>query len=275
MIGLRHMKHIHAGFLQPTGKFRSVCRIHAAFAAFRRHDGKFVVNDHLRHRPFERPHQHNRKTGTVFQTATKFIGTMVHACAAQTSHQTVAMYLDHVHARLLRALRTCTYFVDDGKQRLFAHLVSKKLHIMVQPGTHLFHFPLGEKRVDRIAVVFRMKNLDAQLCSIGMHTVCKQTETFNLAVIKQLWRGRKTANGRNVAQHDVSHTALCQTGIERAALFPNAAVPFLIARGERRKHDTVLQRYSAHCYRLHDFHFHCCLPPCKCPPQEILRGYFS
>ena len=33
-----------------------------------------------------------------------------------------------------------------------------------------------------------------------------------------------------------------------------ATVPFLIARGERRKHDTVLQRYSAHCYRLHDFH---------------------
>ena len=83
-----------------------------------------------------------------------------------------------------------------------------------------------------------------------MRTISEHAKALHFAVVKQLGRGRKASDRRYIAQHDVAHAAFRKTRVKGEALCADAPVRRLIPRGERRKHDAVLEGYAANGDRL-------------------------
>ena len=65
-----------------------------------------------------------------------------------------------------------------------------------------------------------------------------------------LGRGARGVHGRDVADDDVGDPALGEALVEREAARADGAVALLVAGGERREHDAVLEREVANLDRL-------------------------
>ena len=245
VVGLRNVEHIHAVLYQPLGKLHGVGFVNAALAALRGDDGQLVVDDHIRHSLADGAGQHTGKADAVLQTAAELIGAVVHAGGAQAAVQAVAVDLDDVHTGLLCTHCAGAHLIDDGHQHLLADLIGEEHHVVMQALTHLIKLFLHKQTVDGVYVVLRVEELDAQLGAVGVYTVGQCLEGRDLAVVKQLGGGRKAVDGCHIAQNDVTHTALCQTGVEAHVLLADHAV-FLVAGGQRGEHDAVFKGLSAH-----------------------------
>ena len=78
-----------------------------------------------------------------------------------------------------------------------------------------------------------------------MDAVGQCLERRDLAVLKQLRRRGEAVDGCHVAEDDVAHAALCQTGVKAHILLAEHPV-LLVTGGQRREHNTVFEGQSAH-----------------------------
>ena len=140
------------------------------------------------------------------------------------------MDLNDIHTGLLGTHCAGAHLIDDGHQHLLAGLIGKEHHVVVQALTHLVKLLLHEQAVDGVHIVLRVEDLDAQLGAVSVDAVGQCLEGRDLAVIKQLGGGRKAVDGCHVAQNDVTHAALGQTGVKAHVLLADHAV-LLVAGG--------------------------------------------
>ena len=142
MVCLRNLDHIDAGALEQLGELAGLVRLQAALAARRAvgvlHDhGELVLHHQLRRGFLNGGDDLQRIANAVLERATVLVGALVEDGRAQRTHQTVAVDLDGVDPGLLRAGgRGGDGFLDLG-ELLYARLVHKVLHVVVQLGVCL------------------------------------------------------------------------------------------------------------------------------------------
>ena len=255
VVCLCNVEHIHAVLDQPLRELHCVGLVDAALAALGRHDGQLIINNHIRNRLADGTHQHPGKPGAVLETAAELVGAVVHPGRAETAGQTVAMNLNHIDAGLLRTDGAGAHLVDDGQQHLLAGLIGEEHHIVMQTLAHLVELLLHKQAVDGVNIVLRVENLNAQLGAVSVDAVGQCLERRDLAVVEQLGRRREAVDGCDIAQNDIAHTALCQTGVEAHILLADHAVLFVTGR-QRRKHDAVFKGLSAHLDGLQNLTLH-------------------
>ena len=142
MVGLCNLDHVDAGALEQLGKLAGLIGLQAALAARRAvgvlHDhGELVLHHQLRRGFLNGGDDLERIANAVLERATVLVGALVEDGRAQRTHQTVAVDLDGVDAGLLRASGRGGDGLLDLGELLYARLVHKVLHIVVQLGVGL------------------------------------------------------------------------------------------------------------------------------------------
>ena len=142
MVGLCNLDHVDAGALEQLGKLAGLIGLQAALAARRAvgvlHDhGELVLHHQLRRGFLNGGDNLERIANAVLERAAVLVGALVEDGRAQRTHQTVAVNLDGVDAGLLRAGGRGSDGLLDLGELLYARLVHKVLHVVVQLGVGL------------------------------------------------------------------------------------------------------------------------------------------
>ena len=142
VVGLCNLDHVDARALEQLGKLAGLVGLQAALAARRAvgvlHDhGELVLHHQLRRGFLNGGDDLERIANAVLERATVLVGALVEDGRAQRTHQTVAVDLDGVDAGLLRASGRGGDGLLDLGELLYARLVHKVLHIVVQLGVGL------------------------------------------------------------------------------------------------------------------------------------------
>ena len=183
------------------------------------------------------------------------------------------MDLDGVNAGLLRASGRGGDGLLDLGELLYARLVHKVLHVMVQLGVCLLADLVGlshlggeglliagglgllrslggghgthDHAADAGHVVLGVEQLQRNLGAVLMDGVSQCLKRGDLSVGCQLGRGACGHDGSDVADDDVAHAATSQALVKSQAALANGTVALLVAGGQRREHNAVLELKGA------------------------------
>ena len=274
VVGLCNLDHIDARALEQLGKLASLVGLQAALAARRAvrvlHDhGELVLHHQLRRGLLNGGDDLERIANAVLERAAVFVGALVEDGRAQRAHQAVAVDLDGVDPGLLCASGRGSDGLLDLGELLHAGLVHKVLHVVVQLGVGLIadlvglgHFGgkgllvsggLGLLRSlggghgshDHVAdpghVVLGVEQLQSDLGAVLVDGIGQRLKRGDLGVGCQLGRGARGHNRSDVADDDVAHAATGQALVKSQAALANGTVALLVAGGQRRKHNAVLE----------------------------------
>ena len=290
MVCLRNLDHIDAGALEQLGKLAGLVGLQTALAARRavgvlHNHGELVLHHQLRRGLLNGSDDLQRVANAVLERATVFVGALVEDGRAQRTHQAVAVDLDGVDSGLLRASgRGGDGLLDLGKL-LYARLVHKVLHVVVQFGICLLADLVGlghlggkglpvagglgflrglggghgshDHTADAGHVVLGVEQLQRDLGTVLVDGVGQGLKRGDLGVGRQLGRGARGHNGSDVADDDVAHAATGQALVKSQAALANGAVALLVAGGQRREHNAVLELKGANRNGLEQFGCRC------------------
>ena len=183
------------------------------------------------------------------------------------------MDLDGIDAGLLRASGRSSNGLLDLGELLYARLVHKVLHIVVQLGVGLVANLVGlghlggkgllvtgglgllrglggshgshDHAADTGHVVLGVEQLQRDLGAVLVDGVGQGLKRGDLGVGRQLGRGACGHDGSNVADDDVAHAATGQALVKSQATLANGTVALLVAGGERREHNAVFELKGA------------------------------
>ena len=278
VVGLCNLDHIDAGALEQLGKLAGLVGLQAALAARRAvgvlHDhGELVLHHQLRRGFLDGSDDLERIANAVLERATILVGALVEDSRAQRTHQTVAVDLDGVDAGLLRAGgRGGDGFLDLG-ELLHARLVHKVLHVVMQLGVSLLANLVGlghlggkgllvagglgllrglggshgahDHATDAGHVVLGVEQLQRNLGAVLVDGVGQRLKRGDLGVGRKLGRGTCGHNGSYIADDDVAHAATGQALVKSQAALADGTVALLVAGGQRREHNAVLELKGA------------------------------
>ena len=183
------------------------------------------------------------------------------------------MDLDGVDPGLLCASGRGGDGLLDLGELLHARLVHKVLHVVVQLGVGLLANLVGlghlggegllvagglgllrglggghgahDHAADAGHVVLGMEQLQGDLGAVLVDGVGQRLKRGDLGIGRQLGRGARGHNGSDVADDDVAHAATGQTLVKGQAALADGTVALLVAGGERREHNAVLELKGA------------------------------
>ena len=278
VVGLRDLDHVDARALEQLGKLAGLVGLQAALAARRAvgvlHDhGELVLHHQLRRGLLNGGDDLQRVADAVLERTTILVGTLVEDGRAQRTHQAVAMDLDGIDAGLLCAGGRGSNGLLDLGELLYAGLVHKVLHIVVQLGVCLLANLVGlghlggkgllvagglgllrglggdhgahDHAADTGHVVLGVEQLQRNLGTVLVDGVGQRLKRRDLGVGCQLGRGACGHDGSDVADDDVAHAATGQALVKSQAALANGAVALLVAGGQRREHNAVFELKGA------------------------------
>ena len=108
-------------------------------------------------------------------------------------------------------------------------------------GSHGSH----DHTADTGHVVLGVEQLQRDLGTVLVDGVGQRLKCGNLGVGRQLGRGACGHNGSNVADDDVTHAATGQALVKSQAALADGTVALLVAGGQRREHNAVLELKGA------------------------------
>ena len=290
VVCLRDLDHIDARALEQLGKLAGLVGQQAALAARRAvgvlHDhGELVLHHQLRRGLLDGGDDLQRVADAVLERATVLVGALVEDGRAQRTHQTIAVDLDSVDAGLLRAGSRGGDGLLDLGELLHTRLVHKVLHIVVQLGVCLLADLVGlghlggkgllvvgglgllrglggshgshDHAADTGHVVLGVEQLQRNLGPVFVDDVGQRLKRGDLGVGRQLGRGARGHDGSDVADDDVAHTATGQALVKSQAAFADGTVALLVAGGQRREHNAVLELKGANRNRLEQLGCRC------------------
>ena len=278
VVCLRDLDHIDARALEQLGKLAGLVGLQAALAARRAvgvlHDhGELVLHHQLRRGLLNGSDDLQRIANAVLERATVLVGALVEDGRAQRTHQAVAVDLDGVDAGLLRAGGRGSDGLLDLGELLHTGLVHKVLHVVVQLGVGLIADLVGlghlggkgllvagglgllrglgsghgshDHAADAGHVVLGVEQLQRDLGTVLVNGVGQGLKRGDLGVGRQLGRGACGHDGSDVADDDVAHAATGQALVKSQAALANGTVALLVAGGQRREHNAVLELKGA------------------------------
>ena len=278
VVCLRDLDHVDAGALEQLSELAGLVGLQAALTARRAvgvlHDhGELVLHHQLRRGLLNGGDDLQRVANAVLERAAVLVGTLVENRGAQRTHQTVAVDLDGVDAGLLRAGGRGGDGLFDLGELLNAGLVYKVLHVVVQLGVGLLADLVGLGHLsgkgllvagslgllrglggshgahDHAAntghIVLGVEQLQRDLGAVLVDGVGQCLKRGDLSVGRQLGRGARGHDGSDVADDDVAHAATGQTLVKSQAALADGTVALLVAGGERREHNAVLELKGA------------------------------
>ena len=278
VVGLRDLDHVDAGALEQLGKLAGLVGLQAALAARRAvgvlHDhGELVLHHQLRRGLLNGSDDLQRIANAVLERATVLVGALVEDGRAQRTHQAVAVDLDGVDAGLLSASGRGGDSLLDLGELLYARLVHKVLHVVVQLGVCLIADLVGlghlggkgllvagglgllrglggghgahDHAADTGHVVLGMEQLQRDLGTVLVNGVGQRLKRGDLGVGRQLGRGACGHDGSDVTDDDVAHAAAGQALVKSQAALADGTVALLVAGGQRREHNAVLELKGA------------------------------
>ena len=290
MVGLCDLNHIDARALEQLGKLAGLVRLQATLAARRAvgvlHDhGELVLHHQLRRGFLNGSDNLQRVADAVLERAPVLVGALVEDGRAQRTHQAVAVDLDGIDAGLLRASGRGSDGLLDLGELLYARLVHKVLHVVMQLGVCLLADLVGlghlggkgllvagglgllrglggghgahDHAADTGHVVLGMEQLQRDLGAVLVDGVGQCLKRGDLGVGCQLGRGACGHDGSDVADDDVAHAATGQALVKSQAALANGAVALLVAGGQRREHNAVLELKGANRNGLKQFGCRC------------------
>ena len=142
VVGLCNLDHVDARALEELGKLAGLIGLQATLAARRAvgvlHDhGELVLHHQLRRGLLNGSDDLERAANAVLERATVLVGALVEDGRAQRAHQAVAVNLDGVDSGLLRTSGRGGDGLLDLGELLYARLVHKVLHVVMQLGVGL------------------------------------------------------------------------------------------------------------------------------------------
>ena len=108
-------------------------------------------------------------------------------------------------------------------------------------GSHGAH----DHAADAGHVVLGVEQLQRNLGTVLVDGIGQRLKRGDLGVGCQLGRGTCGHDGSDVADDDVAHAATGQTLVKSQATLANGAVALLVAGGQRREHNAVLELKGA------------------------------
>ena len=102
-----------------------------------------------------------------------------------------------------------------------------------------------------------MEQLQRNLGPVFVDGVGQRLKRGDLGVGCQLGRGARGHDGSDVADDDVAHTATGQTLVKSQAALADGTVALLVAGGQRREHNAVLELKGANRNRLEQLGCRC------------------
>ena len=278
VVGLRDLDHVDARALEQLGELAGLVGLQAALAARRavgvlHNHGKLVLHHQLRRGSLNGGDDLERIANAVLERAAVLVGALVEDGRAQRTHQAVAVDLDGVDPGLLRTGgRGSDGFLDLG-ELLYARLVHKVLHVVVQLGVGLIADLVGlghlgskgllvagslgllrglsgshgthDHAADTGHVVLGVEQLQRDLGAALVDDVGQGLKRGNLGVGRQLGRGACGHDGSDVTDDDVAHAAAGQALVKSQAALADGTVALLVAGGQRREHNAVLELKGA------------------------------
>ena len=274
VVGLRDLDHVDAGALEQLGELAGLVGLQAALAARRAvgvlHDhGELVLHHQLRRGFLNGGDDLQRVADAVLERATVLVGALVEDGRAQRTHQAVAVDLDGVDAGLLRASGRGGDGLLDLGELLYARLVHKVLHVVMQLGVGLVADLVGlghlggkgflvagglgllrglggghgshDHAADTGHIVLGVEQLQRDLGAVLVDGIGQSLKRGDLGVGRQLGRGACGHDGSDVADDDVAHAATGQALVKSQAALANGTVALLVAGGQRREHNAVLE----------------------------------
>ena len=278
VVGLCDLDHIDARALKQLGKLAGLVGLQAALAARRAvgvlHDhGELVLHHQLRRGFLDGSDDLQRIADAVLERAAVLVGALVEDGRAQRTHQAITVDLDGVDAGLLCAGGRGGDGLLDLGELLHARLVHKVLHVVVQLGVGLVADLVGlghlggkgllvagglgllrglgsghgahDHAADTGHVVLGVEQLQRDLGTVLVDGVGQRLKRGDLGVSRQLGRGARGHDGSDVADDDVAHSATGQALVKSQAALANGTVALLIAGGQRREHNAVLELKGA------------------------------
>ena len=278
MVGLRDLDHVDARALEQLGELAGLVGQQAALAARRAvgvlHDhGELVLHHQPRRGLLNGSDDLQRIANAVLERAAVLVGALVEDGRAQRTHQAVAVDLDGVDAGLLRAGGRGGDGLLDLGELLYARLVHKVLHVVMQLGVGLLADLVGlghlggegllvaggfgllrglggghgthDHAADAGHVVLGVEQLQRNLGTVLVDSVGQGLKRGDLGVGRQLGRGARSHDGSDVADDDVAHAATGQALVKSQAALADGTVALLVAGGQRRKHNAVLELKGA------------------------------
>ena len=290
VVGLRDLDHVDARALEQLGKLTGLVGLQAALAARRAvgilHDhGELVLHHQLRRGLLNGGDDLQRVANAVLERAAVLVGALVEDGRAQRTHQAVAVDLDGVNAGLLRTGGRGSDGLLDLGELLHTRLVHKVLHVVVQLGVGLVADLVGlghlggkgllvagglgllrglggghgshDHAADTGHIVLGVEQLQRDLGAVLVDDVGQGLKRRDLGVGRQLGRGACGHNGSDVADDDVAHAATGQALVKSQAALANGTVALLIAGGQRREHNAVLELKGANRNGLEQLGYRC------------------
>ena len=278
MVGLCDLNHIDARTLEQLGELAGLVGLQATLAARRAvgvlHDhGELVLHHQLRRGLLNGGDDLQRVANAVLERTTVLVGALVEDGRAQRTHQAVAVDLDSVDPGLLCASGRGSDGLLDLGELLYARLVHKVLHVVMQLGVGLVADLVGlghlggkgllvagglgllrglggghgshDHAADTGHIVLGVEQLQRDLGAVLVDGVGQRLKRGDLGVGCQLGRGACGHDGSDVADDDVAHTATGQALVKSQAALANGAVALLVAGGQRREHNAVLELKGA------------------------------
>ena len=278
VVGLCDLDHIDARTLEQLGELAGLVGLQTALAARRAvgvlHDhGELVLHHQLRRGFLNSGDDLQRIANAVLERTTVLVGALVEDGRAQRTHQAVAVDLDGVDPGLLRAGGRSGDGLLDLGELLHARLVHKVLHVVMQLGVCLVADLVGlghlggkgllvaggfgllrglggghgshDHAADTGHVVLGVEQLHRDLGAVLVDGVGQRLKRGDLGVGRQLGRGTRGHNGSDVADDDVAHAATGQALVKSQAALANGTVALLVAGGQRREHNAVLELKGA------------------------------
>ncbi len=274
VVGLGDLDHVDSGAVEHDGELTGLVGKKPALAARRSvgidgDDGELVLDHQLGRGLLDGGDDLEGVAGAVLERAAVLVGAVVERGGAKRPDQAVAVDLDGVDAGLLGTgsgrgdgrldvlelldrglgdevlhvmVELCVGLLADlaglGHLRREGRLVAGRLGLLRRLGG-------GHGAHDHAAhagdVVLGMEELERELGAVLVHRVGKCLEGGDLGVGRELRRRARGHDGRDVADDDVRDAALGEALIEGEAARADGAVALLIAGGERREHDSVLE----------------------------------
>ena len=278
VVGLCDLDHVDARALEQLGELACLVGLQATLAARRAigvlHDhGELVLHHQLRRGFLNGSDDLQRVANAVLERTTVLVGALVEDGRAQRTYQAVAVDLDGIDPGLLRASGRGGDGLLDLGELLHTRLVHKVLHVVVQLGVGLVADLVGlghlggkgllvagglgllrglggghgshDHAADAGHVVLGMEQLQRDLGAVLVNGVGQGLKRGDLSVGCQLGRGACGHNGGDVADDDVAHAATGQALVKSQAALANGTVALLVAGGQRRKHNAVLELKGA------------------------------
>ena len=278
VVCLRDLDHVDARALEQLGELAGLVGLQAALAARRAvgvlHDhGELVLHHQLRRGFLNGSDDLQRVADAVLERATVLVGALVEDGRAQRTHQAVAVDLDGVDASLLRASGRGSDGLLNLGELLYARLVHKVLHVVVQLGVGLLANLVGlghlggkgllvtdglgllrgpggshgahDHAADTGHVVLGVEQLQRNLGTVFVDGIGQRLKRGDLGVGRQLGRGACGHDGSDVADDDVAHAATGQALVKSQAALANGTVALLVAGGQRREHNAVFELKGA------------------------------